>query len=203
MQRGAIVLAGGQSRRMGQPKAWLPFGEDRLLTRILRILKPLVTCRIVVAAPNQDLLPLPEGVLLVRDRREGCGPLEGLWAGLSAGVAHADVFYASSCDVPLLKPAFVNRLFELMGPGDQIVVPRDDRHFHPLAAVYHRSVLPAVAELLAEDRLRPYVLFERVRTRAVDSAQLRDVDPRLDSLRNLNTPEEYQAALRDAGLLAE
>jgi molybdopterin-guanine dinucleotide biosynthesis protein A len=188
---------------MGQAKAWLPFGEETLLTRILRVLEPLVACRIVVAAPSQALPPLPDGVILARDRREGCGPLEGLWAGLSAGVPHADVFYASSCDAPLLKPAFVNRLFELMGPEDQIVVPRDDRHFHPLAAVYHRSVLPAVAELLAEDRLRPYFLFERVHTRAVDTAQLRDVDPQLDSLRNLNTPEEYQAALRDAGLTAE
>ena len=200
LKRGAIILAGGQSRRMGRPKAWLPFGDTTLLNHVLGIVAPLVDCRVVVAAPGQDLPILPEDVVRVHDRRQDCGPLEGLAAGLMAGQGLAEVFYVSSCDVPLLKPAFVARMFELMRPEDQIVVSRDHEHFHPLAAVYHHDVLVQVRELLADNRLRPFYLFDRCATRVIDTEELRDVDPSLDSLRNLNTPEEYAAALRDAGL---
>jgi molybdopterin-guanine dinucleotide biosynthesis protein A len=197
MKRGAIVLAGGQSRRMGQPKAWLPFGSETLLQRILEILRPIVSCQIVVAAAGQRLPELPAGVVCVVDERPNRGPLEGLHAGLAAGAGLADVFYASSCDVPLLKRALVERLFDLMQPADQIVVPRDQQHFHPLAAVYRCDVLPLIQDLLRHDRLRPFYLFEQAITRIVPTDQLRDVDPRLDSLRNLNTPEEYEAALNE------
>ncbi len=200
MRRGAIVLAGGQSRRMGHPKAWLPFGNETLLERVLGIVAPLVACRVVVAAPDQALPQLPTDVIRVHDQRHARGPLEGLFAGLMAGSGLADVFFVTSCDVPLLKPAFVNRMFELMQPEDRIVVPRDERHFHPLAAVYHHNVLPQVDNLLAHDQLRPFFLFERCATRVVDVDDLREVDPQLDSLRNLNTPEQYMAALRNAGL---
>jgi molybdopterin-guanine dinucleotide biosynthesis protein A len=196
VRRGAIVLAGGQSRRMGQPKAWLRFGEQTLLQHILDCFAPLVSCRIVVGAADQELPELPRDVIQTVDRRADRGPLEGLSAGLSAGVGRADVFYASSCDVPLLKREFIERLFVLMQPNDQIIVPRDAEHFHPLAAVYRADVLPLIDELLAADRLRPYFLFQKAATRIVDVEQLRDVDPQLESLRNLNTPEEYQAALR-------
>jgi molybdenum cofactor guanylyltransferase len=198
-KRGAIVLAGGRSQRMGRPKAWLPFGQETLLARILGIVSPLVECRIVVAAPDQDLPPLPAGVLRADDRQEGRGPLEGILAGLTAGAGLADVFYVTGCDVPLLRPAFVTRMFELLRPADQIVVSRDADHFHPLAAVYRHDVLPHVQQLLAHDRRRPFFLFEQCATRVVKADDLREVDPRLDSLRNVNTPEDYAAALRDAG----
>jgi molybdopterin-guanine dinucleotide biosynthesis protein A len=199
MKRGAIVLAGGRSRRMGCPKAWLAFGEETLLARMIRLLDPLVSCLVVVAAPKQELPPLPDHVIRTVDQRPGRGPLEGLCAGLKAGMERADVFYVSSCDVPLLKPAFVDRMFGLLQPGDEVVVPRDEHRYYPLSAVYHRDVLSAVLQLLSADQLRHSGLFERVKARIVDLQQLRDVDPQLDSLRNANTPADYQAALRDAG----
>jgi molybdopterin-guanine dinucleotide biosynthesis protein A len=69
---------------------------------------------------------------------------------------------------------------------------------HPLAAVYRLEVAPVVARLLAEDRLRPAFLFDEVPTRVVEPEELAGVDPSFQTLRNLNTPEEYEAALRDA-----
>ncbi len=71
-------------------------------------------------------------------------------------------------------------------------------YHHPLAAVYRLEVAAAVSRLLAEDRLRPVFLFELVPTRIVGPADLADVDPTFQTLRNLNTPEEYEAALREA-----
>jgi molybdopterin-guanine dinucleotide biosynthesis protein A len=98
--------------------------------------------------------------------------------------------------VPFLQPAFIRRLFELLG-DHHICVPRVDELHHPLAAVYRLEVLPHVRELLDENRLRPVYLFEKSATRIVGEEELIDVDPKLRSLCNLNTPEEYEAALRD------
>src|SRR5690349_21785016 len=79
---GGIVLCGGQSKRMGQPKAWLPFGGELMLPRVVRLLSEAVRPVVVVAAPGQDLPPLPADVAVVRDEERGRGPLQGLAAGL-------------------------------------------------------------------------------------------------------------------------
>jgi molybdopterin-guanine dinucleotide biosynthesis protein A len=209
MPAAGIILCGGRSTRMGRPKALLPFGQELMLPRVVRILGEVVEPIVVVAAPGQELPPLPGDVLVARDRREGRGPLEGLAAGLAAlsrcrepsGTlrARADVAYVSGCDVPLLMAAFVRRVLELLGDHD-IAVPKVDGYHHPLAAAYRTSVLPHVEALLAADRLRPAFLFERVRTREIAREELIDVDPELTSLINLNRPEDYQAALARAGL---
>jgi molybdopterin-guanine dinucleotide biosynthesis protein A len=151
-----------------------------------------------VAAPGQDVPPLPAEIPIVRDEERGRGPLQGLAAGLKALEGQAEAAYLSSCDVPFLRAAFVRRLIDLLGDR-AICVPRAGGYHHPLAAVYRLEVASAVDRLLAEDRLRPFFLFEAVPTRVVEEAELADVDPALQSLRNLNTPAEYEAAVREAG----
>lgn len=194
---GGIVLCGGQSSRMGKPKAWLPFAGEFMLPRVVRLMSQVVSPIVVVAAPEQDVPPLPAEVAIARDEEQGRGPLQGLAAGMKALAGRCDAAYASSCDVPFLQPAFVRRMVELLGDHD-ICVPRANGYHHPLAAVYRLSVLDTVQRLLAENRMRPLFLFEEARTRIVEPAELADVDPDLRSLRNVNTPEEYEAALREA-----
>lgn len=189
-----IVLCGGKSTRMGTSKALLPFGPESMLQRVVRRLGEAVGPIVVVAAPDQELPPLAPEVRIERDRREGRGPLEGLAAGLAALEADEAIAYATSCDVPLLQPAFVRRMIELLGEHD-IAVPWVEGFHHPLAAVYRRRVAAAIESLLAEDRLRPVFLFDRVPTRIVLPDELIDADPRFDTLRNLNRPEDYAAAL--------
>jgi molybdopterin-guanine dinucleotide biosynthesis protein A len=192
---GGIVLCGGQSKRMGRPKAWLPFGEETMLRRVVRLLAQVVKPIVVVAAPGQDVPPVPHDVQIVRDEEQGRGPLQGLAAGLSALAGQVEAAYLSSCDVPFLQTAFVRRLIDLLG-SHAICVPRVGEHHHPLAAVYRLGVRPTVFQLLAENRLRPFFLFEAVSTRVVEAAELADIDPGFQSLRNLNTPDEYEAARR-------
>jgi molybdenum cofactor guanylyltransferase len=200
MITGGIVLCGGQSKRMGRPKAWLPFAGELMLPRVVRLLSEVVHPVVVVAAPDQDVPPLPADVALVRDEEKGRGPLQGLAAGLTALRGKADAAYLSSCDVPFLRPAFVRRLIDLLGDR-AICVPRVGDYHHPLAAVYRIEVVDAVTRLLAEDRLRPFFLFEAVPTRVVEAAELADVDPTFQTLRNLNAPEDYEAALREAAAI--
>ena len=198
MNVGGIILCGGRSRRMGRPKAWLPFAGEPMLARVVRLLGEVVHPLVAVAAPGQDLPPLPPDVAVARDSEEGRGPLQGLAAGLEALGGRANAAYLSSCDVPFLRPAFVRRLIDLLG-DHSVCVPQAGGYFHPLAAVYRAGVADVVARLLAEDRLRPVFLFESVPTRVVQAAELADVDPGLESLRNLNTPEDHERALREAG----
>jgi molybdopterin-guanine dinucleotide biosynthesis protein A len=107
----------------------------------------------------------------------------------------------TSCDVPLLVPAFVLRMIDL-ARGADIAVMEIDGFPHPLSAVYRRATLPFVEDLLARDRLRPVFLFDAVRTRRVRPEEMTDVDPGLRTLANLNTPEEYRRALAAAGVEA-
>jgi molybdopterin-guanine dinucleotide biosynthesis protein A len=199
MNSGGIILAGGKSTRMGSPKALLPFGAETMLQRVVRLLGTVVSPIVVVAAPDQSLPELPPAVIRTRDERDGRGPLEGLRAGLKALPASVDLAYVTSCDVPLLVPGFVTHMLRLAADHD-IAVMEIDGFAHPLSAVYRRNVLPHVEGLLAQDRLRPVFLFDAVRTRRVQVAEMTGVDPELLTLRNLNTPEDYREALSSAGL---
>ena len=184
---------------MGTPKAALPFGPESMLHRVVRLLGTVVSPIVVVAARDQILPELPEEIIVARDEREARGPLEGLRAGLKALPAHVEAAYVTSCDVPFLVTGFVYRMIELLGSHD-IAVMEIDGFAHPLSAVYRRSVLPHVEALLAADRLRPAFLFEAADTRRVRPDEMRALDPELRTLRNLNTREDYLAALADAGL---
>jgi len=183
---------------MGSAKALLPFGPETMLQRMVRLLSTVVSPLVVVAAPAQPLPNLPASVTVTRDEQEGRGPLEGLRAGLKALPGGVEIAYVTSCDVPLLVPGFVQRMVDLLGDHD-IAVMEIDGFPHPLSAVYRRRTLPHVEALLAADRLRPVFLFEAVRTRRVQPAELASVDPELLTLRNLNTRQDYLDALATAG----
>jgi molybdopterin-guanine dinucleotide biosynthesis protein A len=193
---GGIVLCGGKSQRMGRSKAWLSIGGRTMLEHVVGILHQAVEPIVVVAAPDQEIPSVASDIVVVRDLERGRGPLQGLSAGLAALEGRVEAAYTSSCDVPFLLPAFVLRLIDLLGEHT-ICVPKVGEHFHPLAAVYRLDIRQTVDGLLAENRLRPFFLFESVHTRVVAANELADVDPTFESLRNLNTPEEYDRALRD------
>jgi molybdopterin-guanine dinucleotide biosynthesis protein A len=200
MRRGAIILCGGKSSRMGRDKATLPFGPELMLQRVVRLVGEVVAFEnmVVVAAPNQVLPALPSGVTTMRDVQEYRGPLAGLATGWPALTEHVDAAYVTACDVPLLVPAFVQRMFELLGEFD-IAVPVDAQHHHPLAAVYRPSVLPHVQRLLDAEQMRPRFLFDEVSTREVPVEELRAIDPQLSTLENLNCQKDYIVALTKAG----
>jgi molybdopterin-guanine dinucleotide biosynthesis protein A len=193
---GGIVLCGGQSRRMGRAKAWLPFGAESMLQRVTRIVTQVVQPVVVVAAREQDIPPLPSSILIARDAVNGLGPLQGLASGLAVLNGHAQAAYLSSCDAPFLKVAFIQRMIELLGDYD-IVVPEAHGFRQPLAGVYRLSILPEVRDLLAAGQLRTGFLFDRCRTRVVDAAEFAEADPGLGSLWNVNSPEDYEMALKE------
>jgi len=188
---GGVILCGGRSSRMGRSKAWLPIGEECLLQRVVRVVASVVDPVVVVAAVGQELPPLPEGIEIVHDHHGSKGPLAGLAAGLAALDGRAEAVYVSSCDVPFLNADFIRTVIEQLGTH-AIAVPRIGDYSHPLGGVYRLSVRPAVEAMLTEDRLRLRDLFDELPTRFLGAEAFAD----LKSLINVNTPDEYEAALQ-------
>jgi molybdopterin-guanine dinucleotide biosynthesis protein A len=183
---------------MGTAKTLLAFGPETMLQRVVRLLGEVVSPIVVVAAQDQALPTLPPTVLVVRDEHPEQGPLEGLRRGLTALPRECEAAFVSGCDVPLLKPAFVQQMIDLL-EGHSAAVPESDGWLHPLSAVYRRNVLPQVEHLISAGRKGPIDLFDLVKTRRVQPRELSSVDPDLQSLQNVNRPEDYQAALQAAG----
>lgn len=183
---------------MGQPKHLLPFGDVTVLERIVEVIQSVTPNVVIVTSTHQELPPIPPGVRVVYDELEFEGPLCGLQYGLRA-LHTTEAVYLTGCDCPLLRSEFVERMFQLLGDND-LVVPIEDRFVHPLAGVYRTSLLPTVEGLIAQGCRRPRQLIDASHSRRIPVTTLRDVDPQLASLRNMNSPEDYHALLQAAGL---
>ncbi len=178
---------------MGRPKALLPFGDQPLILRIVTRLQHRFTQIVVVAAPGQELPPMP--VTVVRDEVADQGPVGGIYYGLSA--SHTDVAFVTSCDAAFLNLDLIAYLVSQIQEYDA-VAPYWDGRLQPLHAVYRRSIAPQLAAQLARGDLRLTKLFELdgVRTRRIDADEIRRFDPDGDTFFNINTPEDYAEALR-------
>ncbi len=184
---------------MGRPKAWLPFGSELLLQRVVRLVGESVERVLVVAAPGQGLPDLPATTTLIRDQVEGLGPLSGLATGLESIGDAASLVYATATDAPFLAPGWVNRLAELIGDAD-LAIPRFEGQLYPLASLYRRAtILPIARSLRDKGQSRLLDLVAAARAREIGADELRVVDPDLATLTNLNTTAEYREALRRAG----
>lgn len=183
---------------MGRPKAWLPFGPQTMLQRVVHAMQQALGPICVVAAAGQPLPNLPPGILVARDEQEGLGPLAGLLVGLQTLRDVCPAAFATSCDVPFLQAGFVQAVCQRLAHY-AAAVPTEEGFFHPLAAAYTTRCADVIAKLLAAGRRRPADLFAEAPTLRIPVEELRSADPELASLRNLNDPQAYLTALRDAG----
>jgi molybdopterin-guanine dinucleotide biosynthesis protein A len=192
----AIVLAGGESSRMGRDKASLPFGAETLLERVVRTIRDDVNGVIVAARPGQAV---PGEVTVVFDEEKGAGPLLAVAAALA--LVETPLTIVLACDMPLLRPAVVRRLISLIGEADA-AVPSVEGHWMTTCAVVRTArAIPAAAALAGAGERSLRALVNRLDTRTVSASAFRDVDPTLLSFVGCNTPEEYRRALAVAGLL--
>jgi molybdopterin-guanine dinucleotide biosynthesis protein A len=198
-----VVLVGGLSSRMGTAKAELEWHGSTLLRRTVGVLARSVEGPLlVVRSPGQPLPKIPPHVEVVDDLEKGRGPLQGIAVGLAALAGRAHIAFVCSTDLPFLHPAFVRRVLTALTDDVDVVLPVACGYPQPLAAAYRITLAPLVAELLAAGELRLNLLFRRCATLRVDDAALladpvlATADPALDSVVNVNFPEQYQAARR-------
>ena len=210
------MLAGGRSCRMGTPKAALEWHGSTLLRRTVGIVGRATGGPVVVVrASGQKLPDLPNCTTIIDDPREGKGPVQGIAAGLAALAGQAQTAFVTSTDLPFLHPAFIRRVLRVLdqpeggepegGEPDgrpDVALPVARGYPQPLAAAYRTGLAGLAERLVKEDRLRPAFLFAECTVTRLDDAQLLTdpvlaaLDPDLDSVLNVNTPDDYARARR-------
>jgi molybdopterin-guanine dinucleotide biosynthesis protein A len=188
----AAILAGGRASRFGgRDKGALMVDGRSIFDRQLAELSRLTDDILVVGRSAADALPASRHTpfRLVADRVADRGPLGGLDAALA--VARDSHLVVVACDMPFVTAQFLSFLLSLTADHD-IVVPRTERGYHPLCAVYARTCGAAVARRLAAGALAVRGLFEEMRVRVVTDEELDAFGDRARLLANVNTAAEYE-----------
>ncbi|GAB4505186.1 MAG: hypothetical protein Fur0043_21810 [Anaerolineales bacterium] len=187
-----VIQAGGQSRRMGQDKALMPFLGRPLIQRVVDRLTPIADEVIVTTNRPDDYCFL--GLPLFRDLKPGRGALGGLYTALSS--ATCEVVGVVACDMPFASAPLLATASRLLVEEEaDVVIPESEGGLEPLHAVYRRSVcLPHVAAALAAERWKVVAWFPQVKVRVLTDAEVQQLDPSGLAFWNLNTPEEFQRA---------
>ena len=188
-----FVLAGGASRRMGRSKARLRLGLETMLERQIRLLRAV--CRsVAILGPLEEYSDVAVPVLA--DEFTGRGPLAGLYTGLQHTRTEYNLFL--SCDLPFLTVRFLGYLCgrALAGEADVTVPKSRLRGFHPLCAVYRRRALPAIRATLQAGQNKVSRFFWRVDCQVVTTKEIARAGFGLRIFDNMNTPEDYEAAMK-------
>jgi molybdenum cofactor guanylyltransferase len=183
-----IILAGGQSRRMGRDKALLSYGDTTFLVHTASILLPLVA-EIIVVAETPDRYVLPFG-RVVGDRFPGAGPVGGILTGLTQ--AGEGWHYVVACDMPGLQRPVLELLRNAAADDIDAVVPEIDGHWEPLCAVYRHTAAPPLLKFMESGGRSAQGALKTLNVRRVDEEILRRLDPDNKTFVNINTPEDLE-----------
>lgn len=182
----AIILAGGQSQRMGRDKASLPVGEKTLLEQLVEQLAGHFQ-EIIISVSRGQHYELKNG-RQVEDRYEGVGPLAGILTGLMA--SSSDLSLVIPCDQPEIDLALVRLMMEVPGQPDLVYLRLDGRIPHPLFALYRRSLLPVIDRLINERKFSVLYLLTEVKSVGYDLPATR-LPWHLNSLKDYQNYLEY------------
>ena len=199
-----FIQAGGRSSRMKQDKAWLEVDGAPMIERVVAAAGPAAgPLGIIVNASNPQIeryerLAESFDAGLIFDLHEHLGPLGGVHTALAhCGAARSALILA--CDLPFITTDLLMFLCGVhQGENPQsITVPLDQSNRpQPLAAIYDQSLEATIGQMLAANELRVDLLYSRVSTRRVSFAEFAHLRDAERFFINVNTPEEYRAALR-------
>ena len=188
----AIVLAAGQGRRMGGPKALLPRGGESFLAHACRLYaRPGIDHVVAVLGAEADRVRreagIPPGAEVVVNHSWAEGMLSSVWRGLDVAESHsADAVLLHPVDHPLVEPAAIDRVVEALASSAVIAVPTwDGRRGHP--GGFHRSVFAALRSAPPERGARAVL--------AADPGRVVHVRGGPGCVTGIDTPEDYQHAL--------
>lgn len=190
-----VILAGGQSRRMGQDKSLLRVGSRTLLEIVAGRVRPLGEELFVVARERPEYAKL--GFRVVPDHVPGSGSLGGILTALT--VARYDRCLVVGCDMPFLNRALLRYMCRLPFDYDVLVPVQvaeesaagSNRRYETMHAVYGRAALPVIEARIQQGALKVADMLADVRVREIDEATVRRFDPELRSFFNANTPADF------------
>lgn len=187
-----IILAGGASRRMGRPKALLPWGKSNLLQHLATAFEPRVDPLFIVSDGQMPLPTLPSGVQVANDTIPHQGPLVGFAHGLKCAPEDRPLFL-TGCDFPFIQPSIIDFLLDQLGDADAIVT-QSANILQPLAGLYQPRIIHAVNRLIASGTRSITTLLETIDCKKISDAEWQRFDPSGLMLMNINTPEQYEMA---------
>jgi len=182
------VLAGGQSKRMGQDKAFLEVGNQMVIERILSRVQPL-TDDLFISTNSPNKYRRFE-LRLVGDVYPNKAALGGIYSAIHAA-RHNHVLVVA-CDMPFLNVDLLRYLINLAPTADVVAPMIEPPQPETMHAVYSKKCLPAIESRLLANRLRIIGFFDDVTVRYVNRAEVARIDPNFNSFVNMNTPEEWQ-----------
>jgi molybdenum cofactor guanylyltransferase len=185
MRAAGFVLVGGNSTRMGQDKAFLPWRSTILVKHVADKVRCAAGTVTLIGQPQRyEMLGLP----CLPDLHPGNGPLAGIEAALESNQGEFNLILA--CDTPELSTSHLKQLLSTAaGSSSRCVVTKDDAGgVHPLCAVYRSDCLPAVRRCVEEGRLQVTRFVEEIGAHYITTAV---------RIHNLNTPEEWNKLLAD------
>jgi molybdenum cofactor guanylyltransferase len=198
MLTGAI-LAGGQNRRMGKEKALLPFSGELLIQRQIRTLSEV--CEEIIVVTNEPTLFLPvldRSIRIITDYYPGKGPLSGMHAALA--LARNPEVWIVGCDMPFLSSSAATAMQELKATLKcDAVVPVIEGRSHPLHGIYSKGCADAISALLLSGESRVSEMLRMIYWQEAPEAHFEEKHIGLEFVTNMNTPEEYESALKHAG----
>ncbi len=183
-----IILAGGQSKRMGRNKALLRINGVPLI-QILALELETLADKIFISANDPATFAFL-GLRVIADLYRGQGPL----AGLHAAMIQSDrpMMLLLACDLPRVRAPLLRTLVGEMSDFDAVIPKTSDSRVHPLCAVYRRTCLATIERNLAAGKNKMTDIFEdgvlRVKYVASQAGGFRD-----EELWNLNYPEDLEA----------
>jgi molybdopterin-guanine dinucleotide biosynthesis protein A len=197
-----IILAGGNSTRLGYDKVTATLTQERLLERVL---EKVDFARRIIIVTGKGIRNIPwaagcDNIEIIGDAIPDRGPLGGIYSGLMASDADLNVVVA--CDMPFLCRELIGYMLE-QAPGYDAVIPRMGELVEPLHAVYASSSLKPIEDKLKAGRLGVHKLFKYLKVRYVERDEIERFDPDCRSFFNINTEADLLTARRlsrEAGL---
>lgn len=181
----AGILAGGISRRMGQPKAFLRAGEQRFIDRLVEELSACASEVILSAA--QPGLYEDLGLPVVYDVHPDFGPPEGILQILRR--AREEYVFVCACDMPFINQHLVEFLASYISSDHECYIIVDGEHLHPLCGIYQTSVAPDIEKLIQKGEHKIRKLYQIRPTKFIS---LEHTIFNVDMLRGIDTPQEYE-----------
>jgi molybdopterin-guanine dinucleotide biosynthesis protein A len=190
----SIVLAGGRSSRLGRSKALQAIGGKTLIQWVIDRLATIST-EIIIATAHGEEIPSASDVTLrtVADVYLGKGPLAGIYSGLITSSSSCAIVV--SCDTPFVSANLLEYMTQIC-PEYDIVVPRIKERVEPLSAVYSKSCVAPIRELLKRNELKIIELYPMVTVRYIEEAEIDRFDPEHLSFFNINNQADLDRARR-------
>jgi molybdopterin-guanine dinucleotide biosynthesis protein A len=183
----AAVLAGGESRRFGQDKSTLNFGDTNLLERIYHELTSVVKSCCIIGRKQKGINIHDE--LFTDDIVTNVGPIGGLHTALN--ISNIPILL-TSCDMPFLKKNHIQFLIDQFDSSMAATIAVSEKGIEPLFGIYQHEVLPIIDRFIANNEFALYRLFDHLQVKFVDFAKAGYIS---DLFFNINTLSDYKKAL--------